>query len=329
MNANSWGELFRVTTFGESHGPALGAVIDGCPAGVPFDEGLLRGELARRRPGHGPGVSARQEQDEPEILSGVYQGRTLGTPIAILIRNRDQRPEDYAGIEAAPRPGHADDLWPAKFGHADLRGGGRSSGRETAARVAAGAVAAMAGRVLAPALAVTARPLRIGPLDLSTREPWLDEELLGLLAEAARSGESHGGLVELRAAGVPAGLGQPVFHKLKADLASAMLGIGACAGVEFGAGFHAAGQPGSSLHGASADPERYGGIRGGISTGEPLLLRLVFKPPATVGARALRGRHDPTVVLRALPVVEAMAWLTLIDHLLWTRLDRDVPALCT
>lgn len=345
MSSNRFGERFAVTTFGESHGPALGAVVDGCPAGVPFDEALLRHRLARRRPGDhgGPSgalVSARNEEDAPEVLSGVYEGRTLGTPIAIVIRNRDARPEDYAAIAASPRNGHADDLWRDKFGHSDPRGGGRASGRETAARVAAAAVAEMWLRRELPALSVTGYACRIGPFALEpeavaaiasetdvdafpARFPSARQSAAveALLREAKSEGKSWGGIVELRIDGVPRGTGAPIFGKLKAKLAEAFLSVGATAGVELGAGFAAAGAEGSVFHAASVGPG-YGGLRGGIATGERIVARIALKPTATVLDVAKRGRHDPCIVPRAIPVLEAMAYLVLADLHLARRLDR-------
>jgi chorismate synthase len=349
MSANSFGQRFVTTTFGESHGAALGAVIDGCPAGVPFDVALLHRELSRRRPGTrsttGESItSARAESDEPEVLSGVYEGLTLGTPIAILVRNHDARPQDYAAIASAPRTGHADDVWRSKFGHSDPRGGGRSSGRETVARVMAGAVAQMFLRSAAPELRVRGFARQIGPFTLSPSELtdlWslplgeLDAdpfparfpstaraaEITELLTAAKREGKSYGGSAELWIDGAPAHLGQPVFHKLKSDLAQAMLSVGATIGCEIGDGVAAAYAEGSDFHRQDSRPDRYGGIRGGISTGERILLRTAFKPTASVLDVARAGRHDPCIVPRAIPVLEAMAYLILADHVLWRRSD--------
>lgn len=338
MASNRFGELFTVTTFGESHGPALGAVVDGCPAGVPFDVELLRRALARRRPG-GALVSTRQEADEPEVLSGVFEGKTLGTPIAILLRNTDARPEDYAKIAAHPRHGHADDVWREKFGHSDPRGGGRASGRETAARVAAGAVAAMLLRRDLPELSVVAYARRIGPYEATESErsalrtiedvdrfparfpsPSQSEAVQTLLREAKSEGKSWGGIVEVKIEGAPRGLGAPVFRKLKTLLGGAFLSVGATAGVEIGAGFAAATAEGSEFH-RSASSADYGGIRGGIATGEPIVARIAMKPTATVLDAAKRGRHDPCIVPRAVPVFEAMTLLVLADLWLARRSD--------
>jgi len=338
--ANSFGSRFVVTSFGESHGVALGAVIDGVPAGLPWDDEILRSELARRRPGTSSVVSARQEQDRAEVLSGVYQGKTLGTPIAVIVRNHDQRPEDYAEIaRAAPRPGHADDVWKTKFAHADPRGGGRSSGRETVARVMGGAVARMLLRELSPGLRVTAFSRAIGPFSLSEDEVKMfmqapsddfvarfpsasrSSAVEKLLSDAKSEGRSYGGIAEIRVSGAPAGLGQPVFHKLKADLASALIGVGAANSVEFGEGFAAATAEGSEFH-RRKNADHYGGIRGGISSGETITVRVGFKPTATVLDEARKGRHDPCIVPRAIPVLEAMTFLVLADHFLWMRTDR-------
>ena len=349
MSANSFGQRLVITTFGESHGPALGVVVDGCPSGIPFDAELLRQELNRRKPGSvtasGESItSARAEADEPEILSGVYQGRSLGTPIAMLVRNQDARSQDYATIAEQPRVGHADDVWRAKFGHSDPRGGGRSSGRETVSRVMAGAVAQMLLRTLAPSLRVRGFARQIGPLmmteeevaalttqELSTADidryagrmqnTQKSAQVTELLVAAKQNGQSYGGLIELWLDGVPQGLGQPVFHKLKGDLAQAMLSVGATSSVELGDGTAVAHAEGSSFHAAAQRPERYGGIRGGISTGERIVLRVACKPTASVLHVARAGRHDPCIVPRAIPVLESMAYLVLADHVLWHRTD--------
>ena len=343
MAGNQFGLLFRVTTFGESHGPALGCVIDGCPAGLPWDQPLLEKALARRRPGRDPLASARREPDEARVLSGVYRGRTLGTPIALVIFNEDARPGDYPSDSPLPRQGHADDLWERKFGTADPRGGGRASGRETAARVAAGAVAAMLLRALSPETKVTAFAHRIGPFTLDPdeaaaaragQEDQLDAyparfpsqvegpRVEALLLQAKEEGESWGGAATVAIQRPPAGLGAPVFRKLKADLAAAFLGVGGTAGVEIGEGFASAAARGSGFHAPRRALSPYGGIRGGLSTGEEILLRVAFKPPSTLGDAARAGRHDPCIVPRALPVLEAMARLVLADHLLLARTDR-------
>lgn len=343
MSANAFGRVFVLTSFGESHGPALGAVVDGCPAGISFDPDLLAHDLRRRRPGANALVSARDEADAPEVLSGVYQGKTLGTPIAIVVRSTDARPEDYNKVVRQPRRGHADDVWRQKFGHADPRGGGRASGRETVARVMGGAVAHMVMAEFSPDTHVTAYARAIGPHELTEDEvrdvpsgqvdyvdqhparfpsPGRGQAVEALLTEAKVQGLSYGGVAEIRVEHPPAGLGQPVFHKLKADLAAACLGVGATIGVEFGAGFAACRAEGSTFHAAAAGDAQYGGIRGGISTGEAIVFRVGFKPTATVLDTARKGRHDPCIVPRAIPVLEAMTWLVLADHTLWSRTDR-------
>jgi len=337
MSASSFGSRFVITTFGESHGLALGVVIDGCPAGVSFDESLLIKQLERRRPG-GSLVSQRQEGDVPEVLSGVFEGKTLGTPIAIVVRNKDQKSQDYDQIKSSPRAGHADDVWLAKFGHRDHRGGGRSSGRETVARVMAGAVAQMLCKQLAPKLQLKGFSSQVGSYSLTATESaqvWnqdIDsftarfpsaqhEKVKELLTLAQSQGESYGGTAEVRIKDAPAGLGQPVFHKLKADLAQAYMSVGATSGVELGAGSEASREKGTSFH-QSAQSENYGGIRGGISTGEEIVLKVHFKPTSSILDVAKKGRHDPYIVTRAVPVLEAMTWMVLADHLLWMKTDQ-------
>lgn len=343
MSANTFGELFRLTSFGESHGVALGAVIDGCPAGVRWDTELLKRQLERRRPGQSQVVTSRNETDVPEILSGVFEGKTLGTPIAVIIRNSDARSDDYKGL--TPRAGHADDVWKQKFGHSDPRGGGRSSGRETLARVVGGAVAAMFVREVAPDLMVRGFANRIGPFGLEADErnsfasskgefvadsfvarfpsKAREKDVEKLLLDAKAEGKSYGGTAEIWIDGAPANLGQPVFRKFKADLAAAMMSVGATSGFEVGAGEEATRAEGNEFH--AGDGQGYGGIRGGISTGEQIVLRVHFKPTSSVMDIAKKGRHDPCIVPRAIAVLEAMAWLVIADHLLWSRLDRARP----
>lgn len=340
MSANQFGSRFSVTSFGESHGTALGVVIDGCPAGVSFDENLLKKELERRRPGHhgsGQIVSGRQESDAVEVLSGVFEGQTLGTPLAMIVRNQDARSQDYGQIKNAPRSGHADDMWKKKFGHSDHRGGGRSSGRETVSRVMAGAVAQMMMKQISAPTQVIGYASQIGPISLTAEERQQvisldvdsyqarfpsarDQEVAKLLKEAQENGDSHGGIAEILIQNPPAFLGQPVFHKLKSDLAQAFLSVGATNGFELGLGFESSSVKGTDFHQGSQ--EVYGGIRGGISTGEPILLRVSFKPTSSILDVAKKGRHDPCIVTRAIPVLEAMTWLVLADHYLWSRTDR-------
>ncbi len=330
MSANSFGHLFKITSFGESHGAALGVVIDGCPSGVPFDQTLLEQWLARRRPGAGIAVSGRAEGDRPKILSGVFEGKTLGTPICIIVENEDARSGDYKNLP--DRRGHADDVWRDKFGHVDPRGGGRSSGRETIARVMGGAVAQMFLRASEAtksdsangALVVRGLYRQIGPVILADNEQpgserWAEVEkmLSGLKVE----GESVGGFAEIRVENPPRGLGQPVFHKLKSDLAEALMSIGAVTGVELGDGFRMAALKGTEAH-AEGGECLYGGIRGGISTGETISVKFAVKPTSSIMDVAKKGRHDPCILIRALPVAEAMVQLVLADHVLWARLNR-------
>jgi chorismate synthase len=338
MSANSWGNHFKISTFGESHGPALGVVIDGCPAGVLFNEALLLENLKRRRPGLTAGTSARAENDMPEILSGVYQGRTLGTPIAMMVRNLDARPQDYSEIQKQPRTGHADDVWKDKFFHTDHRGGGRSSGRETVARVLAGSVAQMMVKQLFPECAITAFSKKIGPYELSSWPNFSGQllpahhyplgfpaenatEVRDFLIKAQKDGESYGGIAGLDIGHPPPSLGQPVFHKLKSDLSAAMMSVGATTAVELGAGVTSSELKGSEFH-SSPTSAHYSGIRGGLSTGEPVRMQIHFKPTSSIMDVAKKGRHDPCIVPRALPVLESMAWLTLADHVLWQRIDK-------
>jgi chorismate synthase len=345
MSANTFGQIFQIHSFGESHGAALGVVIDGCPAGVDFDMELLKRDLARRRPGHQAVVSPRKESDDPEILSGVFEGKTLGTPIAILVRNQDQRSKDYSS-SAPARAGHADDVWKEKFGHTDYRGGGRSSGRETVARVMGGAVAKMFLQQAEKSLEIFAWASQIGPFAISAEEKnillqqdasqeFIDRhvarfpstkapELEIFLQRAQQEGESYGGRAALCVRGMPQSLGQPVFHKLKSDLAQALLSIGATAGLLLGEeAQNVAAARGTEFH-ALTSQTQYGGVRGGISTGEDLLLEVLFKPTSSLLDVAKKGRHDPCIVPRAIPVIEAMTALVLADHVLWRRLDRSV-----
>ncbi len=342
MASNRFGNVFTLTTFGESHGLAMGAVVDGCPAGVVWNQEMLTRFLERRRPG-GALASGRQEPDQVELLSGVFENLTLGTPIATLVRNLDARSTEYTSEKLAARPGHAADLWQSKYGHSDPRGSGRASGRETVSRVMGGAVARMFVTQVCPEAQVMAFVSRVGLVGLSELDcvdaaeaiegdPWhVDEfsmrcpfqdkndQIEELVRAAKGSGESYGGEVFLRISGVPAGLGQPVFGKLKSELASAFMSVGAVLGVEFGDGFQASRLSGQEYYRSRQD---HGGIRGGISTGDPISFRVAFKPTSTRKDMALEGRHDPTIVPRAVPVLEAMSWLVIADQLLMTRLDR-------
>ena len=299
MSINRFGHLLCMTTWGESHGPAIGCVVDGCPPGLELDEAWVQQWLDQRRPGSSSQVSARQEPDRVRILSGVYEGRTTGTPISLMIDNVDARPGDYEGLPH--RPGHADFAYEAKYGIRDPRGGGRASARETAARVAAGAIA----RLVIPEVTIEARLVEMG----GETDPGRWE---AMIEQAKADADSLGGIVECVASGVPAGWGAPVYAKLDAELAAACMGINAVKGVEIGEGFAAARMKGSE----NAEGMRASGIDGGISTGKPIVLRVAFKPTSSIG---IKGRHDPCVAIRGAPVVEAMVALVLADHKLLHR----------
>jgi len=342
-----FGKYLRVSTFGESHGPALGVVLDGLPAGLPLTVERIQHDLDRRRPGTSPYVSARQEEDRVEILSGWADGRTLGGPLALLVRNIDQRSQDYRELAEVFRPGHADYTYFKKYGLPPQPGGGRSSGRETVGRVAAGAVA----RALLEPLGVIiqAYTVQIGDVKAVRRDPGFaetdplrcaDPDAASVMAElvkkARAEGDSIGGIVELAAQGVPAGLGDPVFDKLDAALGGAMLSIGGVKGVEIGTGFAAASLRGSQ-HNDQMDEGGFrsnhsGGILGGISTGQDIVLRLAVKPTASIAKEQttidlagrtrkirIKGRHDPCLCPRIAPVAEAMAALVLADAWLAQR----------
>ena len=357
-----FGTLFRVATFGESHGAAVGAVVDGCPPRLPLSESDIQPQLDRRRPGQSELTTPRGEADRVEILSGVERGVTLGTPIALLVRNRDARPGDYAGLSAVPRPSHADLTYQAKYGLRAASGGGRASARETIARVAAGAVAdkylrsrfaveivawvAAVGEAEAPA--PDAPPTRADVDRHATRAPDADSDARFRAAiEAARAErDSVGGVVAAVCRGVPPGWGEPVFDKLEAELARALLSLPAVKGFEVGSGFSGARLRGSAHNDAyvwkgdrlGTRTNRSGGIQGGISDGEDIFFRVAFKPPATIGRPQVTadfqgrettievgGRHDPCVVPRAVPIVEAMAALVLADAAL-QQLARESAA---
>jgi chorismate synthase len=302
VSYNSFGHVFRFTTWGESHGPAIGVVIDGCPPGLALTEADIQPWLDRRRPGIGPNTSPRAEPDLVRILSGTYEDRTTGTPISLMIDNVDARPKDYAALP--PRPGHADRAYEDKYGLRDPRGGGRASARETAARVAAGAVA----RLVIPEVSIAAKLVELGGS--------ADEDSWESLLDAARAaGSSLGAVAECVASGVAAGWGAPVYAKLDAVLAAACMSINAVKAVEIGAGFDSARRRGED----NADPVLAGGIVGGIATGEPIVVRAAFKPTSSVKALGVQGRHDPCVAIRGVPVVEAMVALVLADHKLLHR----------
>lgn len=322
MSGNSFGEIFRITTFGESHGTALGCVIDGLPGNLVVNMDDLRRELKRRAPGQHEVHTSRTEEDEPEILSGVFEGRTLGTPVTVIVRNTNQKSEDYKELKDNYRPGHADKTTLDKFGIRDHRGGGRASGRETVARVIGGYFAGLIIKdVSAYAFIEQVGNFKLkslpthgadrGPINIP--EKIMSDDVIAFLKECKIQGESAGGIVALSIKGVPAGLGEPVFDKMKADLAKAMLSLPACVGMDIGAGFAMAGMKGSDI---SADRKNFGGMEGGITNGDEIFLRAVFKAPSTLGDKAKSGRHDPCILPRVVPVVEAMAKIVIADHCL-------------
>ncbi|MCJ1900668.1 MULTISPECIES: chorismate synthase [Paracoccus] len=355
MSFNTFGRVFTFTTWGESHGPALGATVDGCPPGVALDEGWIQQFLDRRRPGSSKFTTQRQEPDRVRILSGVFEGKTTGTPIQLMIENTDQRSKDYGEIAQAFRPGHADIAYHLKYGIRDYRGGGRSSARETAARVAAGGVAQAVLRELAPGLKITGYMVQMGELHLDRanfdaaeigNNPFFLPDALAVpawedyLNAIRKAQDSVGAAVEVLVQGCPPGLGAPVYAKLDTDLAAAMMSINAVKGVEIGEGMAAAALTGT----ANADEIRMGnegprflsnhagGILGGISTGQDILVRFAVKPTSsiltprrTIDRRGeeieliTKGRHDPCVGIRAVPIAEAMAACVILDHLLLDR----------
>ena len=342
MSDNTFGKIFKVTTFGESHGPAIGAVVDGMPAGIIVDREFIQHDLDRRRPGSdAAGSTRRKESDTVEILSGVFEGKSTGTPIALLIRNSDQHSSDYSELKDLFRPGHADWGFHAKYGFRDHRGGGRSSGRETACRVAAGALAKLLLQQIAPvqitAYTLEAGGIRAGKIALDEinsnplRAPDNEaaQKMLERIESCRLSQDSCGGIVECRISGIPAGWGEPVFDKLDALLGHAILSIGAVKGFTVGSGFEAARTTGSVNNSA---PGAAGGIRGGISDGDEILFQAAVKPtpsisreqmmPGTDGALhsfAIKGRHDVCIVPRIIPVIEAMAAIVLADCALRQR----------
>jgi chorismate synthase len=353
--SNTIGHLFRVTTFGESHGPAVGCLIDGCPPRIPIQAEDIQRELDRRRPGQ-PLTSPRRERDEVRIISGVFENLSLGTPILLLVANTDSNPKDYESLKEVYRPSHADYTVQMKYGIRDHRGGGRLSGRETVGRVAAGAVAARFLRQTCP-VTVTAwisaigdirMPDPAGPVDadevdaspVRCPDPRTGDQMVESLARIAETGDSIGGLINCSVSGVPAGWGEPVFDKLHAELGKAVLSIPGCKGFQIGSGFGAAAMRGSRHN----DPFQVsggrirtstnfsGGIQGGISNGEAILFQAAFKPTPSIRLAQqtvtkdgvpvrleIQGRHDPCIAIRAVPVVEAMVWIMLADHCLRHR----------
>ncbi len=348
MSGNTIGTLFTVTSFGESHGPAIGCVVDGCPPGLEISEAVIQAELDRRKPGTSRHVTQRREPDAVEILSGVFEGKTTGTPIALLIRNQDQRSKDYGNIAETFRPGHADYTYTQKYGFRDFRGGGRSSARETAVRVAAGAIAR---KWLKERYGVRIQGWmsQLGPIQI----PFVDAaqiaenpffapnaaivpQLEAYMDALRKSGDSVGAKISVAASGVPPGWGEPVYDRLDAEIAYAMMGINAVKGVEIGAGFASIEQKGSE-HGDEMTPQGFlsnnaGGVLGGISTGQDILAHIAIKPTSSIrlARRSVNrsgepvmvethGRHDPCVGIRATPIAEAMLALVLIDHALRHR----------
>lgn len=355
---NSFGRIFRISTFGESHGLGLGVLIDGCPAGLDIDEDFIRSEMQRRKPGQSKITTQRKEEDEFRILSGVFEGKSTGTPIGMVIMNTDQKSKDYSHISDKFRPSHADFTYFEKYGVRDYRGGGRSSARETAARVAAGAIAKMLLNHYG--ISIQAYVSQVGDLKLekSYLELELDrtednivrcpdaimaEKMIQFIDEIRKSRDTVGGVVSCVAKGVPPGIGEPVFDRLHAELGKAMLSINAVKGFEYGSGFEGVKMRGSSHNDAfykegekvRTKTNHSGGIQGGISNGEDIYFNVAFKPVATImqdqesvnesGESVLvsgKGRHDPCVVPRAVPIVEAMGALVLVDYLLISRSNK-------
>jgi chorismate synthase len=374
MAGNTFGSTFKITTFGESHGKAIGVTIDGCPAGLTIDEEFVQLELDRRRPGQSKIVTQRNESDTAQILSGVFEGKSTGHPIAMVIYNEDQRSKDYSHIADKYRPSHADFTYQAKYGHRDYRGGGRSSARETAARVAAGAVAKMLlntvevrnpDGTIGKGVTVNAYVSQVGHIVLNKSYKELDfnnieatpvrcpdletaEEMIQYIQEIKKAGDTIGGVITGVIQNCPVGLGEPAFDKLHADLAKAMMSINATKGFEYGSGFEGVTLRGSQHNDAflsenteggviniTTKTNHSGGIQGGISNGQDIYFRVAFKPVATIvtaqdsvnmAGEAVevvgKGRHDPCVLPRAVPIVEAMAALVLADHLLRNRMAK-------
>ncbi|KAA3622118.1 MAG: chorismate synthase [Bacteroidetes bacterium] len=358
MAGNTFGQIFRITTFGESHGKAIGVIVDGCPAGLDIDETFIQKELSRRRPGQSAIVTQRKEGDKVELLSGVFEGKSTGTPIAMVIYNADARSKDYSHIAEKFRPSHADFTYWSKFGHRDYRGGGRSSARETAARVAGGAIAKLF--LQSQGIHVDAYVSQVGNLVLDKPYQEIDfdlvesnpvrcpdsemaEKMEQLIREVRKAGDTIGGVVNCIIKGCPAGLGEPVFDRLQADLAKGILSINACKGFEYGSGFKGVEMRGSDHNDlffmeddqVKTKTNYSGGIQGGISNGMDIYFRAAFKAVATIvppqdsvtisGESTTvegKGRHDPCVVPRAVPIVEAMAALVLADHFLRNRTSK-------
>lgn len=353
MAGNTYGTCFKLSTFGESHGPAIGGVIDGCPAGLELDMDLIQAEMERRKPGQSAIVTQRKEPDAVRFLSGIFEGKTTGTPIGFVIENTNQKSKDYSHIKDTYRPSHADYTYDQKYGHRDYRGGGRSSARETASRVVAGAIA----KQMLKNIKITAYVQAVGTLSLD--KPWSDldfeqieqnpvrtadaamaEQMEAYIRDVRKKGETVGGVIRCVVENVPVGLGEPVFDKLHAELGKAMLSINAVKGFEYGSGF-AGSQMLGSQHNDIFNPDgstqtNYsGGVQGGISNGQPIVFNVAFKPVATImrpqttidssGNEVVmegKGRHDPCVVPRAVPIVEAMTALVLADFSLRDRMTK-------
>jgi len=358
MRGNSFGEVFRITTFGESHGAAIGGVIDGCPAGLDIDETFIRNELDRRRPGQSAISTQRMESDDFEILSGVYEGVSTGTPLAFVVRNTDAKSKDYQHLQQAFRPSHADYTYAEKYGIRDYRGGGRSSARETVSRVFSGAVAKLLlnrneiqvsgytsqiGKVILEKLYLELDLGRVESNAVRCPDPEIADRMIKEVKDAQAAGDTLGGIISCVIKNVPVGLGEPVFDKLHADLAKAMMSINAVKGFEIGSGFSAVVMKGSEHNDefylekekVRTKTNHSGGIQGGISNGEDIYFRVAFKPVATVmksqpsidekGNKVMlegKGRHDPCVVPRAVVIVEAMAAIVIADHLLRNKTVR-------
>jgi chorismate synthase len=359
MGGSIFGKLFTITTFGESHGKGIGVIIDGCPAGIDINVDFIQSELGRRRPGQSNIVTQRKENDEVQILSGVFEGLATGSPIAMIIPNDDQKSGDYSHIKDSFRPSHADYTFEVKYGHRDYRGGGRSSARETAARVAAGAIAKLFLNHFG--ITINAWVSQVGTIgmpyppnnidygliesnDVRCPDPKLADEMIQLIKQIRKDGDTIGGSVTCNIAGVPVGLGEPVFDKLHAELGKAILSINACKGFEYGSGFDGISMKGSEHNdsffanddGNIATKTNYsGGIQGGISNGMDIYFRAAFKPVATIipeqdsvdkyGQTTKitgKGRHDPCVVPRAVPIVESMAALVLADFMLRNKVIK-------
>ncbi len=353
MSGNTFGTLFRITTWGESHGPGIGVAVDGCPPNIPLDESVIQAWLDRRRPGQAVTSTSRKETDQAKILSGVFDGRTTGTPIMILVENRDAKSHAYSSIANVFRPGHGDFTYQAKYGIRDWRGGGRASARETVGRVGGGAVA---GAVLATEnISVVAHTVALGSVTAKTFDPkaifqnmffcadsHAAKKMENEVAELKKQGDSLGGIVEIRARNVPAGLGEPVFDKLDADLAKALMSIGAVKGVEIGAGFAAAALRGSqnndAITPAGFSTNNAGGILAGISNGDEIIIRVAVKPIPSISMEqdtidirnnpariTIQGRHDISAIPRINVVCEAMVNLVIADHLLRQRAIKQNP----